>query len=218
VAVDTGNAYLWNAATHALIATLTDPNMSSDAEYGSSSDVAAFSPDGHTLATDGGDHVYLWDTASGQRTATLTSPGSAQMARVAFSPDGKTLATTDTKDHVYLWNTATRQQTATLTKPQASSQRGSECSRHGAGEWGDVAFSPNGLILASSTGNEYVCLWNIATRALIATLTVPAPHGPDGVSWVAFAPDGDTLAAAEGQDSPGGGQGVAYTYLWHLTE
>src|SRR5947209_7085364 len=74
-------------------------------QVGSSGDITklAYSPDGQTLAIEGGgDHgVWLWDVASGQLKAILpTGPptGAAGFfnglaGNFAFSPDGKILAT-----------------------------------------------------------------------------------------------------------------------------
>ncbi|MFD9427942.1 MULTISPECIES: WD40 repeat domain-containing serine/threonine protein kinase [unclassified Streptomyces] len=69
----------------------------------------AFHPRGRLLAAgDQAGKAHVWDTVSGKKTATFECPNSVEA--VAFSPDGKTLATglmsavTDTdKDAVLLW-------------------------------------------------------------------------------------------------------------------
>ncbi|MYG06378.1 hypothetical protein F4167_07140 [Candidatus Poribacteria bacterium] len=67
-----------------------------------------------------------------------------------------------------------------------------------------VAFSPDGLTLASGSQDETIRLWNIATGAHIATLTGhTAP-----VKSVAFSSDGVTLASGS-MDST--------VRLWDLT-
>jgi WD40 repeat protein len=54
----------------------------------------------------------------------------------------------------------------------------------------DVAFSPDGSMLASATADE-VILWSVAQRAQLSTMTV-------GSSPLAFSPDGHTLASGSG--------------------
>ncbi|MEV5009193.1 hypothetical protein AB0K74_39725 [Streptomyces sp. NPDC056159] len=57
----------------------------------------AFGPDGRTLAADDGDTpAWLWDIADPQRPERLSPPlenaDGSEVAAVAFSPDGDTVA------------------------------------------------------------------------------------------------------------------------------
>ncbi|WP_433361932.1 caspase, EACC1-associated type [Streptosporangium sp. CA-115845] len=99
---------------------------------------------------------------------------------VAYSPDGKTLAVSETDGTIRLWDVATHRPIGTpLTGHQDVVP--------------SVAFSPDGKTLASAGLDGTVRLWNVAThRPIGAPLT-----GHSEFVWaVAFSPDGHTLASA----------------------
>ena len=58
-------------------------------------------------------------------------------------------------------------------------------------EISSVAFSPNGMLLASGSDNGTMKLWDVATRESIATLKGHTEY----VRSVAFSPDGTLLAS-----------------------
>jgi hypothetical protein len=123
---------------------------------------------------------YYWRNQFQRGHIALTGHTSG-VTSVAFSPDGKRLATAGGGgDQVKVWDAATGQEIRTLKG-------------HTSVVWG-VAFSPDGLRLASA-GQDGVKMWNAATGQEIRTLKGHTRV----VTSVAFSPDGTRLASA-GQD------------------
>jgi WD40 repeat protein len=120
---------------------------------------------------------------------------------LAFSPNGKVLATGDNLGHTFLWNVATRGEISILTDPTGPRSG----SNYGVAA---VAFSPDGKMLATGDENGRAYLWNVATGASIAVLDEPgAGSGYSSVDALAFSPDGSTLAT---------GNANGDTYVWNV--
>jgi WD40 repeat protein len=97
---------------------------------------------------------------------------------VAFSPDGKLLATASVDETARLWDATTGQTVRALTSRSGFVRA--------------VAFSPNGQLLATACHDKTAQLWDIASGKAIRTLTGHA----HSVNAVAFSPDGRLLATA----------------------
>ncbi|UUU34286.1 hypothetical protein JIX56_33075 [Streptomyces sp. CA-210063] len=133
-----------------------------------------FAHDGRALAVR--ENGQVLDVASGRVVTTLKGPTGLELA-VAFSPDGRTLATS-TRDHTaQLWDLATGRLLSTL--------------KSGTGVVSSLAFDPDGKTLVTGTEDGTVHLWNVADGRQRTTLTSASSR----VETMAFSPDAKTLAA-----------------------
>ncbi|MBI1830776.1 MAG: WD40 repeat domain-containing protein [Planctomycetes bacterium] len=118
----------------------------------------AISPDGKTLATGASDQflkggfnvtdgdIHLWDVQTKKKTAVLKGHASTVYG-LAFSPDGKTLASCSSDKTVRLWDVATNNPIATLREHTDAVY----C----------IAYSPNGKTLASGGKDKTIKLWDV---------------------------------------------------------
>jgi WD40 repeat protein/serine/threonine protein kinase len=116
-------------------------------QFSGAADAVAVDTRGEILATAAGDgSIRLFRTASGRERATL--PGHRDPAvRLAFSPDGRTLASVTTSGEVKLWHVPTAQFLCDLT-----------------GAWSGgvqlLAFSPDGRRLYCAADGHAVFVWD----------------------------------------------------------
>jgi WD40 repeat protein/DNA-binding SARP family transcriptional activator len=156
---------------------------------------AAFSPDGTRLATGGEDNTArVWDATNGQELLTLTGHAEAPLVGgvfagilgVAFSPDGKQLASAGADGQVLLWDAETGEIVLALQVHPA----GIGVTR--------VAFSPDGTLLAAASdaregGEPLVSVWALASGEVQYTVSGLPTRAHD----LAFSPDGTKLAIGE---------------------
>lgn len=199
-----GDVVLWDSATQLKTARLDTP-----AKFVST---LAFSSSGQLLAFSGGydyPKISLWNLRAQSRVGTFEEHGQTRhnhvVSSMAFSPDGKTLASGSIYDYtVRVWDVATRSQIFLLLKLEPENHHGSVNA---------VTFSPDGAILASASDDSIIRMWDAHTLKQIGKLNTRS----GGVTSIAFHPDGETLASLNGQFERGMREGGDMTLrLWNV--
>jgi WD40 repeat protein len=149
------------------------------------SETSAFSPDSRLLAIAHGEGATLWDLTDHIRPrqiATLSGHTDVIQA-MAFSPDGRALATTGLDNTAILWDVTDP------TRPTRSATLTGHTSSVAA-----VVFDQDGAALTTADSDGTIARWRRASRApaSVATLT----GHTSGVQAAAFSPDNRALATA----------------------
>jgi WD40 repeat protein len=175
---------VWNVANPARPAPLGEAG----GFYVNKQRLASFHPDGHTVAVPARHSVVLFGVTGRPaltRVAELPS-GSPMVYSVAFSPDGRTMASGQFDRKVILWDVSD------LAKRKPS-RIGILATNTSLVE--SVTFSPDGHSLVASAAAQTLTLWDVTDRNAPVRYPATSRYRPSvGGDLVIFSPDGHTVA------------------------
>jgi WD40 repeat protein len=139
-----------------------------------------FSPDSRAFAFGDGGHVRIWDTATWKEGTGFETVAPWGMARLEYSPDGRTIATTSDFGHdgVRLYEVASRRERLHV-QPQGSTR-------------GILRFSHNGRLLAWVDKDNQIHVLDVRTGALAG----PFAGHDGGITGLAFTIDDKSIASS----------------------
>ena len=200
------------AANGKIFATSSTENTVKVRTFGSSKPIAeipfpeseltsteALAPTGHRLAAvDRDRNIHVWECPSPpngvdrkenwEKCAVLIGGHPKGIQRLAFSPDGKRLASISIDRTALLWDVDTGEKIAEMDLPRPPSQG----KRRGRYTAVGVAFSPLGDLIAGGHQGD-IMLWNATDGKTLMTL--PQPETSQRSIMLCFSPCGQYLAS-----------------------
>jgi WD40 repeat protein len=136
----------------------------------------AISKDASTFAACSGLSLYVWDIRTGRESRALRPLDQDLYPAIALSDDGSVLAMLGNDGVIQSWRVSDGQKRKDIQAGEHS--------------LAFIAFSPNGLLLASASYHKGVVLWDVVKGKELRTFPTSNPEG------LAFSPDGQVLAVA----------------------
>jgi WD40 repeat protein len=178
---------IWDVAKASELCRIAAPASAQSGRRRHCVDSVDISPDGKVVAWIGYEtdlSIHLCDAANGREIRRLRGHEQA-IQRVAFSPDGRLLASTGNRSRVRLWETS-----AGRLVRQLGNDDGTDTLH--------AVFSPNGRYVATTGFNTPVRIVDVETGKEVCSVA----DGPQCNHQIAFAPDSKTLAVLRGQRDP----------------
>jgi serine/threonine protein kinase/WD40 repeat protein len=156
----------------------------------------AFSPDGLILASIDGP-ITLWETSTWRERSRWAKLMTTTGTCLAYSPDGLTIASADSRGVVTIRDAVSGhprvdQRGMDMIWDSASATRRSDAQSGHTEEVNDLAYSPDGRVLAVASHDGTITLIDVETGRAHISLT----GHKKAVLAVAWSPDGQTLASA----------------------
>ncbi|MBE1593345.1 protein kinase [Nonomuraea angiospora] len=134
----------------------------------------AFSPDGRQVAFSGPGRLTLWDGDVRTRIAEFPAVPGSEVTMLAWSPDGRTIATYEKGLRVRLWDVPSR-------RPLGVVFDGKQAADGADGGW--VAFSADGTKLHTAAPDGTIRVFDVDERHVAATLCVRAGRTLTAGEW-----------------------------------
>jgi WD40 repeat protein/uncharacterized caspase-like protein len=124
-----------------------------------------------TMKIETSGQVVLWDVSTGQEIGALKGHGKG-VTSVAFSRDGRLVASGSSDNTIKIWDLATKREVRTLSGHTSNIE--------------SIDFSPDGRLLASASDDGGTFLWDANTGEHLLTLI----SLDDGGEWMVVTPQG----------------------------